>query len=369
MKKLHSHLCKLIRLPLFLGLLICLPLTGMADQGLLGQVKVAPRSMDLSLEEGAVISWSQGAEAGVDLFICDLSGRIVRTLHKKEKLEAGGQQVSWDGLDDQGESCVNGVYLPIIRAKFKKAGVKVYNPTTADWGEEVTTEATYNPVNKTVDYQLSKSALCLLRIGESGGGPLYRTLFGWQPRKAGQHSEPWDGWDSLGVVNVAQKKKMYLVVEAFSLPENAILLKGGGGSISSKTKAKRFPLRPPRGKDLFLHALHPRERCKDLEIHASMAEARGRSAGEAVVLSKETVIEVSTSHSAEEKRRLERERLELYVYVDGRMETEESRQKLPTSIQFDPRKYESGEHVLTMILKTREDHAGTYSMKIFIEKD
>jgi len=50
----------------------------------------------------------------VEIFICDLNGRLVKILFQK-KLEQGRHQLTWDGLDKANQKVTSGLYIYSIR--------------------------------------------------------------------------------------------------------------------------------------------------------------------------------------------------------------------------------------------------------------
>ncbi|MCK4233352.1 T9SS type A sorting domain-containing protein, partial [candidate division WOR-3 bacterium] len=75
--------------------------------GIKGYLKISPNPFSTS----TTISFTrigQSAE-GIELRICDLSGRVVRTF--PSSLLSLRSSVTWDGRDDNGEAVSAGVYL------------------------------------------------------------------------------------------------------------------------------------------------------------------------------------------------------------------------------------------------------------------
>ncbi|MBD3367131.1 MAG: T9SS type A sorting domain-containing protein [Candidatus Eisenbacteria bacterium] len=61
--------------------------------------------------EGTTIAFELPEPSAVDLVVYDVGGRRVRELLDGERLAAGPQTVSWDGLDDGGRRVASGVYF------------------------------------------------------------------------------------------------------------------------------------------------------------------------------------------------------------------------------------------------------------------
>jgi len=83
-----------------------------------GQVTPVERTLNSGLVQNhpnpfnpqTTIAFSLAARGRVSLAIYDVSGRIVRTL-ANETRNAGAYELSWDGLDDSGQTVASGVYF------------------------------------------------------------------------------------------------------------------------------------------------------------------------------------------------------------------------------------------------------------------
>ncbi len=70
------------------------------------------------------LRFALAAPAAVELAICDVSGRRLRTLCTG-LLPAGGQRLDWDGRDDAGRELPSGVYLAQIVGGSQRAMAKL----------------------------------------------------------------------------------------------------------------------------------------------------------------------------------------------------------------------------------------------------
>lgn len=345
-------------------LLILLPSFTFAG-GPIQNVRVEPMDMDVSGGEKTRISWSQAGNCVMNVMICSLDGWIVRNLHKDARGKSGRQTIAWDGRDDRGRMCPDGVYLPIIRIWSEKAGAGTYNPTASKWGLNATTsDITYDPDRKKITYNLKERVLCLMHIGEVLG-PIYRTLFGYEVRNPGLNEEDWDGLDVTGNFNIGKKEKLWINLDAYTLPENSISVTGSKNkNLRSLIKNKKYPLHPPHGGVVFNHALHKRHSCGDFTIGLEIAgkDARGRIP----VLKGIVPIRIHFKKGPD-LARFKRETFESYFFMDGQFVSEVPQEKLPAVFKIDTTKFKNGEHVLSVNLRTLEDHMGTYSKKIRIK--
>ncbi len=337
------------------------------SQGIFHSVQVAPTLIDVGENETSRISWYQSQPGIIKVFICNLDGKIVKTLYESHASEFGTQQVVWDGRDELGNLCPNGVYLPIIKVSTDNRGTQVYNSTTAPWGADLSqSDVTYNAAAGKITYQLAQPALCLLRVGERDGGPVYITLSDWEPRVAGYHEKSWNGMDGGGLVWAADKEKLQIVLDAFSTPENAILITGSTNpSHKFEGIKKRFPLHPPFARKMMLHALHNREICHDFAIQVDIIRPERISNNIPVITGKAALL-ISIGSQVTQAR-LVREKFELYLFVDGAFISEGPRKTLPAQLMLDSNKLSNGEHIITVNLRTLEDHVGTTSLKVTVD--
>jgi hypothetical protein len=339
--------------------LLAVPIPGQAGR-ILNSVQITPLQIDVSKAESVQIKWHQTEHGRTDVYICNLNGGIVRTLRQRAAAKRGSQEVFWDGRDDTGQMCPDGVYLPIIRVRTRHQGSDLFNPTASAWGLRLAdADISYDPATQKVTYHLSQPALCQIRAGKQNGGPCYKTLTHWEPKAAGEYQVAWDGRDAGGVMAVWQSKDFALMLDAFSVPAEAILLIGSEAPTRGLIRTeKRFPIKPPHGGQIFLHAMHRREHCKDMTIKAAWAAAGPIKAGLATLL--------VSAGSDVDFQMLRREQFEIYLFVDGQLLFEGPQMQLPASLNIDTTALTNGTHIITVNLRTSEDHLGAFSLKFMI---
>lgn len=69
----------------------------------------------------ARIAFSLPLDAGVDLTVLDLRGRVIRRLLAGSAMVAGAHEQAWDGRDEQGRTAASGVYFFRLRAGSERA--------------------------------------------------------------------------------------------------------------------------------------------------------------------------------------------------------------------------------------------------------
>jgi hypothetical protein len=365
MMKKHQF-CKAVAVVLICMLALCVDAIAMDDR-FLTHVQIQPAVMDMSDSPGAQVSWQQSLDGEVQAVICDLDGNIVRILVDKESRPAGTHTVSWDGNDLNGRPCPIGAYLPIIKIKTRRGRSNVHNPTASDWGEELVLEPpVFDPGRQSIGFQLPKPALCLLRIGKVKGGPCYGTLLNWVPRPAGDNQVAWDGWDAQHVVNVGAREDLTFRLITITLPETSIMiLSSPADDHPSDTDYQHFPLHPPHGQNVFIHATHRRNICHDFTISARV-ERQGLKFWGTPAVKDEIDINVSLDNNPNYDR-LKKEHFEIYLFADDQFIKEEKRESIPSTITLKTRELSNGPHIVTVGLRTLEDHLGTYTLKINVD--
>ncbi len=337
------------------------------NNDILGRVQVEEHHIDLQQDSLSKIRWELNRNAQVTLQIVNLNGRIMRTLLNNIEYKAGKHAQDWDGMDHSGKPVPDGIYLPVLTAKGIGGKEEIYNPTNSNWGDTVfPKDLYYDFEKKSVHYRFDQPVLCRLRVGERDGGPLYATLFDWQPREAGTYDYSWDGWDEQGVVHVVKNKKHYIVVEGASLPENYFTVSESPRNISSFEEfTEKIPLQEPGGKLPVYHLQHPVGKCRDLELSA-LIDGNKIPDGKPVEVTGTIEIKLVTG-SEEDIASHIADSFEIYLFVDGEFSHEAVPEKPPAVINLDTTKYADGAYFLTLNSKVGEDHLGAMSLKIVVK--
>lgn len=359
------------RLPMLLVLIlvaaaVAWPAAGFGDD-LITDVRLSNPVLDLKDDNAVRISWRLDSSARLNAFICNLDGEIVKKLHKKPEETRGGGSMEWDGRDDDGLRVPDGAYLPIIQAQSDQRH-QLFNSTLQPWGQRVeTADIAYDSAMGLIRYRLNQPALCLIRVGETDGGPFYATVAQWIPRATGTHQEEWNGKDAQGLVRVAESPKLKIMIDAIALPSTAILVTGSSRKHRfERGRKERIPLFPPVGSEIFMHSLHERRTCRDIDIRAEVEDQSENRSGLPVLraIANARVEILDPDHLAH----LRREGVEIYAFIDALFVSEIKIEDFPAHININTDKLAAGEHVLTINVRGREDHLGTYSMAVIVEK-
>lgn len=356
--KLLSHMLVLILLSFAAG-----PAAALAENHLADVSVVTPA---VKLDKGRIgtIAWQTRTGGNLDLLICNLDGYVVRHLLNRAPVHSGDHAMGWDGCDDRGVPVCDGAYLPFIRLTTDRRSVHVYSPCAGRWGGRATVEdLRYDAQQQQITYRLEEPALCLLRIGLANGGPCYGTLLHWAPRPAGSHTQPWDGKDIQGIADIFNQRGFTFIFDAITLPRNTFLVSGSPTPATEPDpKAERLAVHPPTGKDVFIHSLHPRHICRDPWLLVEVSNDQSPAATLPVV--GRSITFTVTAGDSRIAANMQREGCEIYAFLDGVFQYEVKTAQLPAAIAVPTHTLTPGEHVITLNLRSIEDHVGAYSMRV-----
>jgi hypothetical protein len=74
---------------------------------------------------GTALAFDLARAGDVQVQVHDAAGRVVRTLVRGSRLDAGPHTVSWDGRDDEGREVASGIYFCSVRAEGERLTGKV----------------------------------------------------------------------------------------------------------------------------------------------------------------------------------------------------------------------------------------------------
>lgn len=315
----------------------------------------------------ATISWQLTEPTAVTLFICDLRGTIVKTLLDGEELAKGSHDTFWDGMDDKGVACPNGVYLPIIKCSSPRKGSFIYNPTASPWGEQVEPLAIrYDSDQQAVTFSVEQMTYARLRVGLREGGPVYKTLANWRLWTPGEYQVPWNGKDKGNFQHVLGKENLTYSFDSFSLAENSLIINNAPENSSYSTiGAKQFPLHPPASSNLSYFALEPNSLDAEPEIVIDWQQEKSKD--DKIVLHGKARLQVDFAEPGKERATDTKYKWgELLLYIDDEFVVEVPVDDLPAVIDFDSSNFANGEHLLTINLLTGDDRAGIVTHKVLI---
>jgi hypothetical protein len=351
---------------------------------------VVAEQLTLRQGSGGTVSWRYrtSAPARVGAYIYDARGVLVRVLRPPADLAAGDQRLRWDGRDDEGRTAPAAYYLLVIEAESGGAKIR-WDPAGTTGGEVIpATAVRYDPGAAAVRFALPKPALARILLGLKEDGPMLRTLLDWVALGAGEHQAAWDGWDASRVIRFADSPMLDLMVWAYALPVNAVVveppLPGGAGAGPAGTAsgppatASARPARLeflsfedgrsslPRGgrpaHEMYNHWQHDRARCHNPEVALGVPAGVAHQPDGAVRAT--APVPVRLELSERESSFLQEERFEAVIYVDGVFAFEEEQGYFPFTWTLNPEILTPGEHVVTFMIRGYEGHFGSASLRV-----
>jgi len=284
-------------------------------------------------------------------------------------LEAGEHTQAWDGKDKAGKPVPPGAYHYTLVATGADKQVVTYDLTDLTGGEALKiSNISEDTGKKTISYLLQKPARVNIRVGLQNSGPLLRTVLDWLPRNAGTHTEQWDGMDASGVIKLAAHPKRDLVVQAFALPENTLLV--GDPQVSERLikdiswePHKREAAQDQR-RAVMNVSRQPLETRSEFDIRLVMPEGLTKSKDGLPVIAGRIPVRLDIDDS-DRKRALER-RFEAAFYVDGILVFENETGFLPMTWYWDTGGMNPGAHYLTANIIGYDGNFGMKTLKVQI---
>jgi hypothetical protein len=346
-------------------------------------------------EEGESAAWRYrtAVASEVTVSIYDARDVLVRTLVKKEDLPAGDHRLAWDGRDDSGRRAPPGYYLLVIESVAGGETAR-YDPSETTGGDLTQASAVrFDRAAGLVRYAITRPALLRIHLGLKNDGPLLRTLADWVAKGAGEHTEPWDGWDASGVIRFGDSPDLDVQIWAYALPVNAVVVEpakpAASGPPGTRPAAQRTA--PPAGPsgparldflefrdgrprrtrgeapvhEMYNHWRHDRERCHN---PAAVLKVPGGPAGDGRPVPVSAPVPIRLELPADEAASVQEERFETVIYVDGVFAFEEEQGYLPFTWILKPEMLTPGEHVITFMVRGYEGHFGSSSIRVLRPK-
>ncbi len=325
--------------------------------------------------EQVTLRYRVSAPALVEVKFWDRLGEAVRTF-EKEVEKPGEENVSWDGRDEGGNRVPSEAYVYTISAWAngeKESTPVVYDLRDRTGGALVHVERIeWDPKSGRLVYGISTPSRVRVILGRQETGWPVGTLIDWEPRAAGRHQEPWNGWDSQ--IEAKEMPRLVPAIHAFALPDNAVIVKGpqsGNGYSSSARTPDKTPYRlraqsVASNVVLHQHAHHPRSRCYDPPIEISFPEAQTIKG--MVRLTEKTPLRLDLALDQLKGRVAPIPKVSVSVFVDGALVERHLEGYLPDQWVLDPTEYDPGEHVITALLAWPDDHFGVRHARILVEE-
>lgn len=310
-------------------------------------------------------------EARVVLRIYDGRELPIRDVASDGPLAAGEHALAWDGGDVLGRPVPPEAYHYTLTATTAAGEGVEHDLTDLTGGENlVAEEVAWDPASKGLHYLITELARVNIRIGLEAEGPLLRTLIDWVPRGSGIRKEAWDGKDASGVLDLSDHPKLRILVNAFSLPDNTILVGPEPAEVTliedvswpvTKREVKSTSWRRPR--TFAAQSLGSR---KDIALELRLPEDLSRTAEGLPIVTGPVPVRMHVPES-EDRTRILAERFETAFYLDGLYEFENEVGFLPATWVWDPSGANQGVHYLTGNLLGYEGHFGIATVKVYVQ--
>lgn len=308
--------------------------------------------------------------ADVELRIYDARELLIRNIVSDGMLSKGRHNLAWDGRDNAGQVVPAGAYHYTLTARSAKNESVEYDLTDLTGGEELTAKRiAWDGDRKYISYALNKPGRVNIRIGLQGQGPLLRTLLEWEPRLAGEHQEPWDGMDNSGVLDLSTHPKREILIQAFTLSKNTILV-GNGKEPEALINDIKWPKtirekKKTKKRRMHTHSQQPHETRGDFKIKLSLPSGTSMSGkGLPIVTGK---IQVKLDIAETDRLRAIGRRFEAGFYVDGVFVYENEVGFLPMTWYWDTTNMNEGIHYVTANVRGYEGNFGTQTLKVMVK--
>ncbi len=333
--------------------------------GTISGVGVEPKTLERRKPGEVTIRYELSEPSEVVVDLVDDAGRVAQTL-KAGRQPAGRRAVTWDGRAADGTPVPSGVYRYVIHAKDRQGREAVYDPSSITGGEELQPKSfTFDRGTGTLRWSMPKAGRARLRFAVQGF-PHLRTLLDWEPLEAGPQEVVWDGLDASGLVRAIEHPNLAVKLNAFALPDNTIIIRGGSPAASRQQRRAAYPPEH-RPTAAYLHARHPREVCHEAALSIEFPpgtayddHGRPRLTGTVPVR-----IVLNPSEAAS----LVDQRFEVALFEDLTQLFEEEEGVNPFTFLWETGRLAPGEHVLTVNILSYDDHYGLLTRPVMIERN
>jgi len=284
-------------------------------------------------------------------------------IHSAKK---GDNFMLWDGADHYGKQLPAEAYRYTLEATAGNE-VVVYDTSDITGNEAVEVRSVkWNKKKQQVSYVINKASRVSLRVGIDNAGPLLSTITDWLPRARGEHVEKWNGMDISQKINISKIQNTIIHARAYSMSSNAIIL----GPYSNKSNyadiryqdAEKREVSKKRWKQFDYMSKNARTR-SDYVISLRLPESTKSVNGTPVFTG---IVPIRISLQKGELERLQQDRFEPMLYMDGKFVSELETGFFPITWRLDTSKYSEGEHFLTVNLRGYDGQFGVTTGKLYI---
>ncbi|MGZ8944050.1 MAG: FlgD immunoglobulin-like domain containing protein [Methylococcaceae bacterium] len=298
-------------------------------------------------------------------------GELVRTITQSVGVEAGLNQLIWDGKDEVGSVVPDEAYTPVITAEFSGGEKTVIDPRTYSGGELVDKVPVEITADKEIAYQLPAACRVLIRAGIKGGAML-RNLSSWQPKGPGKNIERWDGKDQNGLMDIRSEQNLGILVIAFKLPEHAILTYGNQAIdyrayCSSKNWQDKViaPEQMQLNRDgvaVSPHYYAPRSFDAVPDVTLTLSDLLTKNSAGIPQIKLNSPVTVKTDIAEQDRWMMKQSLYEVAFFVDHEFVAEEEQGYVPLSWRWLPQQLKPGRHLLTVNISGFSGKVGVASL-------
>lgn len=354
-----------------LATLLALPAAVGAQELTISNVRPNSVRLDPAKGDKLQLSFQLSVPAQVKLQVYDGRELLVREIADPTPASAGDRTLSWDLRDRAGKVVPPEAYTYVLEAQGKDGKVVRYDLADATGGQTVAArDVRVDKTSGEISYVLERPARVNVRIGLNNAGPLLRTLIDWVARPAGQQIERWNGKDASEVLDLAAHPRLFVSVQAFSLPENSILVGEPQQQVQLisglPAQTEQRQKSGTQAKRMYSHAQQPLESRGDFNVLWSLPSSLPRSANGVPIVTAMTPVRLDVPQ-ADRERALSR-RFEPVFFIDGQFAFENEVGFVPMTWNFDPSALNEGEHFLTVNLRGYEGNFGMATLKVFVQR-
>lgn len=331
------------------------------------RVKLDEKSFNPLKDEAVTLSFEISRQADVDVTIYDRLGRKVRGLALRD-VEAGRQNVRWDGRKTNGKLAPGDVFLYVVEARGEDGAKATYNPAPKTGGLELKpVEYTLDRKTGEIEFVLPKTSAVRIRAGLKDG--MYTgSLLDWVPLQVGRHAHKWDGKDSSGYFNLLRHRDLELKLACYTLPTNSIIVTGDVIDF----EAKKIPFGSDNQqreqvwatKDKYMHYKHDPRICHSPRFRVLFPT--GTKTEDADTKVAPGLVPIRVELDKRDARHLISTRFEVMFFIDGVYIYEVEEGSSPFTFNWETKGFGKGPHLITVNLIAYDDHVGVLSRKVII---
>lgn len=356
---------KLIPAAALLGLLQSTALSALE----ITNVSAEPRVVMATDQRLVTVRFQLSEPASVRLQIFDGRDLLVQSIDSGQLLHAGDNRLAWDLRDQEGRPVPPEAYRFTLLGETQTGTQVEHDLTDVTAGGEVkTTQVAWDAQAKVIRYRLPTPARVNIRLGLQNNGPLLRTLIDWVVRDAGEHQEPWDGFDASRVLDLSKHPKLQIAVDAFGLSDNAIIVGPPAARVHLIQDLPwgevRRKIKRQDKKRMHFHRQQPLEARGDYRISLELpADLPQSEDGLPIVTG---IVPVRLDIAEEDRERALARRFEPVFFVDGLFAFENEVGFLPMTWRWSTEGVNEGPHFLTANLRGYEGNFGMATVPVLV---